>query len=158
MGRPEHQGKGDAHCQSKTGEDKPASLPVAHEESRIAHLLPCAEVVDDGSCWQRADGTAQSVGHQHEQTLRCSLDFLRTLTINKDATGDIEEIESYSIHDAGSDEQQYTGHARIAQTEETKAQEPCEHSDKHDAFDAITLEEERNEQDAECLTHLRNGG
>lgn len=43
---------------------------ITHEESRIAHLLPCAEVVDDGSCCQRADGSAQSVGHQHEQTLR----------------------------------------------------------------------------------------
>ena len=96
----ENECEGDADSQREASEDEPASLPVTHEEGRLPDLLPRAEMVDDGTSRQRTNCGAEAIGHQHEQTLGRSLNLRRALTVDKDAAGDIEEVEGHAIHDA----------------------------------------------------------
>ena len=43
----------------------------------------------------------------------------------------------------------------IAKTKETETQYPGKHGDEHYHLDAILAQEERNQQDAQCLGNLR---
>ena len=112
-------------------------------------------MVDDFTCYERAYGCAQTVGHKHKQAL-CRCSYLRvTLLIHKQAARYIEEVECHAINDARQDEQNHAWESRIAKSEESEAAHPCKHGNEHNHLDAVTLQEEWNEQNAQCFSHLR---
>ena len=114
-----------------------------------------AKAIDNRACSQRADGSAQTVGHQHEQALGRCLDVGLTLLIDEDTARDIEEVKCHTINQARHHNQDDARPCRVTSAKEAEPQYPGEHSNQHNHLDAITLEEERNEQDAQRLGNLR---
>ena len=90
----EDKGESNANHHRKTSEDEPACLPVANE---IA-AFPMAEAIHNLASRQSTDGSAQSVGHHHKQSLRRGFDFRITLLVDEDATRHIEEVEGDTIY------------------------------------------------------------
>ena len=113
-------------------------------------------MVHHGLCAQCADGCADSVGHQHEEALCAGTDLLICLHIDIEGAGNVEEVESHAVDNAGEDEHP---HARtgVAGAEEAEAEYPGEHCDEHHLLDAEELHCKRNEENAESLGNLRDG-
>ena len=102
---------------------------------------------------QRTDSGTETVCHDNEQALCTGTDSPVCLSINKQRAGYVEEIECNSINNHGKDEHPYAA-SRITHTEESETQYPCQHGNQHHLLDAETFQEERYQQDAECLGYL----
>jgi hypothetical protein len=107
-------------------------------------------VVDDQPRNPGSNRGAQTVCHEHEETLCAGADVAGGLAVDVERTGNVEEVEGDTVDDAGKHEQPYA-RARVAKSEETEPEHPCEHGDEHDFLDAESLHEEWNEEDAERL-------
>ena len=105
---------------------------------------------------QRADCCTQTVGHQHKQALRGCTNFCVTFLVDKQAAGDIKEVECHTVDKARKDEQNHAGESGVAESQEAETANPRKHGDEHNRLDAIAFQEERNEQDAEGFRYLRN--
>ena len=116
-----------------------------------------AIVIDYLSGKNRANGSAQAIGHQHEQSLRRSPHLDITLLVYEQSARHIEEVECHTIYDAREHEEYHAREGWVAHTEEAEAQHPSKHGDEHHDLDTISLEEERNQEDAQSLSHLRDG-
>ena len=103
-----------------------------------------------------ADGGAETVGHQHEETLRRGTDVLVGILVDEERAGDVEEVERHAVHDAAQNEHPHAA-ARVAGPEEAEAEHPREHRDEHHLLDAELLHRERDQQDAEGLGELAQG-
>ena len=105
-----------------------------------------------------ADRGTDAVGHQHEEPLRTGLHGLCGLLLDKECTGDVEEVKRHAVDDAGEEEQDDAHDAlRGADSEEAEAQHPGEHGHQHDDLDAEALEAERDQQNTQRLGDLRDG-
>lgn len=137
------------------GKDIPAVCPPLND-----NLPGCIgwqvidEMVDDSLSSQCSDGGTQSIGHNHEKALGAGADGFVGFLVHKQRSGDIEEVESHTIHNHGEDEHPNPT-AGIACTEKAKPQYPRKHGYQHDPLNAESTEEEGNQQDAERFRTLR---
>ena len=141
----EYQRKGDGHHEGVACEDVPARGPLRHAIDGVGvdHRL-------GGEC---ANSRADTIGHQHKQSLGgTSLLRVRVL-LDKERSGDVEEVEGHAIDDHREDKHPHAT-ARIAQGEEAEAQHPGHHGDEHDVLDAVALHKEGDEEDAAGLADL----
>ena len=107
---------------------------------------------------QRTYGSANTIGHHHEQALSRSLDAGFALLIDEDTTRHIEEVEGHTVNDAREDEHDNTWHSGVTNTEESETEHPGEHRHEHYNLDAITLQEEWDHEDTQGLANLRDTG
>ena len=96
----------------------------------------------------------ESVCHEHKQSLCGSLYVLAAGGIYKQSARNVEEVKCHTVYETREYEQCYSRECRIAKTEEAESQDPCEHGDEHNVLYAVSLQEERNEQYAECFGNL----
>ena len=154
-----YQREGNAYHQSEGCEDKPAGLPLTHEEALLLaidhEVLPSAELVNNLASSQRTNGSTNAVGHHHEQTLSRSLDLRVAFLVDEDTARDIEEVKGDTVNDTREDEEDNTRHSGISYTEEAETEDPCEKRHQHYHLDTETLQEERNHQDAQGLRSLQ---
>ena len=147
----EHQREDHGHHQGIGCEGEPRRLPLGYLRRLAAEVH---KVVYHRLRAQRADGGSEAVGHDDEQPLRARADVLVRLAVDEQRTRDVEEVEGHAIDNHREDEHPHAA-ARIARSEEAEAQHPCQHGDEHHVLDAEAFQEERYQQDAERLGHLR---
>ena len=137
--------------QGIAGEDEPNARPIAHLEA----VFVLCEAVDHRLRAECADRSADTVGHQHEQTLRTGANGRITFLIYEQRTRDIEEVEGYTVDNHGDNEEHHAGEGRNTDGEEAETQHPSEHGNEHNGFNTEAFQEEGDEQNAERLTDLR---
>ena len=140
----------DAHDEGVAGEDEPGLGPGG-----VRGLVHGG--VHDGAGGEGADGGAEAVGHHHEQALGAGTDVLGGVLLHVQGTGDVEEVERETVHDATQDEEEDARHRRVTETEESEAAHPGEHRDQHHVLDAETLHRERDQEDTQGFGSLGNG-
>ena len=147
----EDEGKHHCHHQRIRRKDKPCLTPSGHLRFRTAEVH---KTVHHRLCAQRTHRRTDTVCHDDEQSLCARTDGDIRFPVHKERAGYVEEIERHSIHQHGEDEHPHPA-ARVSQTEEAETQHPGHHGYQHHPFDAEPAQEERDEQDAAGLTHLR---
>ena len=149
---PEKYCKQNCYYKGVGGEDKPHRLPVADEDG-VGRLGPVAVTVHHSLSAEYAEGSSQAVGHQHEKSLRRRAHAGVGLLIDEQRAGDIVEIKGKTIDNHRKDDGPQSG-ARVADAEQSEAQNPCQHCHKHHIFYAETTQEERYQQNTYRLGNL----
>ena len=156
----EQQGECHGHHKSIRREDEPCRLPAVLELGTRQQItaVPVAVLHDDLACDPCSDRCADTVGHQHEQTLSAALHRLGRLLLREHGTRHVEEVERHAVYYAR-EEQRRNAHRALGRTdtEQPEAQHPCQHSYKHYLLYSETYKEIRCQQNAERLRYLRNG-
>ena len=75
------------------------------------------------------------------------------MLVDKQGTGDVEEVKCNSIYDAAEYEHPDSA-TRVAGTEKAEPENPGKHCDEHHLLDAESLHADRDEKYAECLRNL----
>ena len=150
----ENQCEADTDGKGIAGKDKPAGRPVADSQRVIPHLLRMGIDVDDSLCCQRPYRRTDAVCHQHEQSLCRRTECRLRTVVHEQRARDVEEVEGNAVDYHRQHEEQHTWKTRVAHTEQSETQHPCEHGYQHDILDAVVTHEERNQQDAAGLTDL----
>ena len=150
-------GKQDSHNQSVGCKYIPTGVPPGYDLLSGGRFRQSVhKTVDDGLSRQRPYGSAQTVGHHHEQPLRTAAYADVRLLVDKQGTRHIEKVESHPVNQHGQDEQPHA-RPRIAQRKESETEHPRQHRYEHHPLDAETAQKERYQQNAKRLTDLRYG-
>ena len=148
--------EGDGDAEGEAGEDIPGFSPAIPNGDRAlgCNLFRHNEFIDDHLCGECTDGSTETVGHHHKESLRRGALLGCGLLVHIECTGDIEEIKGKAIDDAAEHEEDDAGEAGVTCAEESEAEDPGEHRHEHDILDTEFLEEERNSEDTEGFADL----
>ena len=140
------------HCynESIAGKDVPTCLPALQH---ISNLGVKDKMVHHFLGRKHSHGGTKSIGHHHKQALGRVAYVEVCLSINKERTRDVKEVEGYAVDNHREDDENKTA-SGVANSEEAKTEHPGKHGHKHYLLDAKTTQAEGNEQDAEGLAHL----
>lgn len=147
----EYDGKHHSYGQCVDCKYVPCRLPLRYLRDIAVEIY---KVIHYRLCTQCADSGTETVCHDNEQSLCAGTDAPVGLSVNKQRTGYVEEIECHTVHNHGKYKHPYAA-SGIAHAEEPEAQYPCQHGNQHHLLDAEAFQEERYQQDAECFGYLR---